>query len=122
VVTPPSELRRRPVVQLTGRIWHIPARLVRHARQRVLKISNDWPVEGSLPRLLAAAVRHARTRLTSIIDPCDTKEASPGAVGAGAHAGTPGSTTRPTAKSKQAPALKPGTSTISNQASGTLND
>ncbi len=25
------------------RIWHIPARLARHARQRVLKISADWP-------------------------------------------------------------------------------
>ena len=25
------------------RIWHIPARLARHARQRVLKISPDWP-------------------------------------------------------------------------------
>jgi len=28
---------------LRYRIWHIPARLVRHARQRVLKISPDWP-------------------------------------------------------------------------------
>jgi Transposase DDE domain group 1 len=25
------------------RIWHIPARLARHARQRLLKISADWP-------------------------------------------------------------------------------
>jgi Transposase DDE domain group 1 len=25
------------------RIWHIPARLARHARERVLKISPDWP-------------------------------------------------------------------------------
>jgi hypothetical protein len=25
------------------RIWHIPARLARHARQRILKISPDWP-------------------------------------------------------------------------------
>jgi hypothetical protein len=28
---------------LRYRIWHIPARLVRHARQRILKISTDWP-------------------------------------------------------------------------------
>jgi hypothetical protein len=25
------------------RLWHIPARLVRHARQRILKICPDWP-------------------------------------------------------------------------------
>jgi hypothetical protein len=28
---------------LRYRIWHIPARLVHHARQRILKISPDWP-------------------------------------------------------------------------------
>ena len=28
---------------LRYRIWHIPARLIRHARQRILKISPDWP-------------------------------------------------------------------------------
>ncbi len=28
---------------LRYRLWNIPARLVRHARQRVLKISPDWP-------------------------------------------------------------------------------
>jgi hypothetical protein len=28
---------------LRYRIWHIPARLARHARERVLKISPDWP-------------------------------------------------------------------------------
>jgi DDE family transposase len=28
---------------LRYRIWHIPARLARHARQRILKISPDWP-------------------------------------------------------------------------------
>jgi Transposase DDE domain group 1 len=28
---------------LRYRIWHIPARLARHARKRVLKISPDWP-------------------------------------------------------------------------------
>ena len=28
---------------LRYRVWHLPARLVHHARQRVLKISQDWP-------------------------------------------------------------------------------
>jgi hypothetical protein len=28
---------------LRYRVWHIPARLARHARERVLKISPDWP-------------------------------------------------------------------------------
>lgn len=28
---------------LRYRIWHIPARLARHARKRILKISPDWP-------------------------------------------------------------------------------
>jgi hypothetical protein len=28
---------------LRYRVWHIPARIVRHARKRVLKISPDWP-------------------------------------------------------------------------------
>jgi hypothetical protein len=28
---------------LRYRLWHIPARLVRHARKRILKISPDWP-------------------------------------------------------------------------------
>jgi hypothetical protein len=32
---------------LRYRIWHIPARLVRHARQRILKISPDWPWENA---------------------------------------------------------------------------
>src|SRR5258708_1947702 len=37
------ELRQRPAVQLTGRLWHLPARFVRHARARVLKLSPTWP-------------------------------------------------------------------------------
>ena len=28
---------------LRYRVWHLPARLARHARQRILKISPDWP-------------------------------------------------------------------------------
>ena len=28
---------------LRYRVWHLPARLARHARQRTLAISPDWP-------------------------------------------------------------------------------
>jgi hypothetical protein len=54
-----------------------------------------------VPRLLAAALRSASTRLTSTISPSDRKEAQPGAVGAGAHPGTPGGTTRPAQKANR---------------------
>jgi hypothetical protein len=36
-------LREADPGTLRYRIWHIPARLARHARERVLKISPDWP-------------------------------------------------------------------------------
>ena len=38
-----ADLREADPDTLRYRVWHIPARLVRHARQRVLKISPDWP-------------------------------------------------------------------------------
>jgi hypothetical protein len=37
------DLRDADPGTLRYRIWHIPARLARHARERVLKISPDWP-------------------------------------------------------------------------------
>jgi hypothetical protein len=37
------DLREASPDTLRYRIWHIPARLARHARQRILKISPDWP-------------------------------------------------------------------------------
>jgi hypothetical protein len=37
------DLRDASPDTLRYRIWHIPARLARHARQRVLKISPSWP-------------------------------------------------------------------------------
>ncbi|HEY2268504.1 MAG TPA: IS1380 family transposase, partial [Streptosporangiaceae bacterium] len=37
------DLRDADPDTLRYRIWHIPARLVRHARKRILKISPDWP-------------------------------------------------------------------------------
>jgi hypothetical protein len=61
-----------------------------------------------VPRLLAAAQRHARTKLTSINYPARTKGGPPGAVGAGADPGTPGSTPCLTAGSKQTQKPKPG--------------
>lgn len=47
-------------------------------------------MEGGVPELLAAALRAASTCLTSGISPAARKEAQPGAVGVGAHPGTPG--------------------------------
>ncbi len=38
-----DELRHADPDTLRYRIWHLPARLARHARQRVLSISRDWP-------------------------------------------------------------------------------
>ena len=38
-----QELRDADPETLRYRVWHIPARLSRHARERVLKISTDWP-------------------------------------------------------------------------------
>jgi hypothetical protein len=38
-----GELRDADPDTLRYRIWHIPARLARHARRRTLAISTDWP-------------------------------------------------------------------------------
>jgi len=38
-----DDLKEAEPDTLRYRIWHIPARLAHHARQRVLKISADWP-------------------------------------------------------------------------------
>ncbi len=37
------DLREADPETFRYRVWHIPARLARHARERVLKISPDWP-------------------------------------------------------------------------------
>jgi hypothetical protein len=37
------DLREADPDTLRYRIWHLPARLARHARERILKISPDWP-------------------------------------------------------------------------------
>jgi hypothetical protein len=38
-----ADLRDADPDTLRYRVWHIPARLARHARQRILAISPDWP-------------------------------------------------------------------------------
>jgi hypothetical protein len=38
-----EDLRDADPDTLRYRIWHLPARLTHHARQRILKISPDWP-------------------------------------------------------------------------------
>jgi Transposase DDE domain group 1 len=38
-----ADLREADPDTFRYRIWHIPARLARHARQRILAISPDWP-------------------------------------------------------------------------------
>jgi Transposase DDE domain group 1 len=38
-----GDLREAEPDTLRYRVWHLPARLARHARQWVLKISPDWP-------------------------------------------------------------------------------
>ena len=42
-----DELSNATPDTLRYRVWHIPARLARHARRRVLKISPDWPWTGA---------------------------------------------------------------------------
>ena len=65
---------------LRYRIWHLPARLVRHARKRILKISPDWPWNEAFLICWQPALRHPRAQLTSTNRPGDTEgeQARPG--------------------------------------------
>jgi hypothetical protein len=38
-----ADLKKAEPGTLRYRVWHLPARIVHHARQRILKISPDWP-------------------------------------------------------------------------------
>lgn len=58
------------------------------SRQRILKISPDWPWKEAF--LLAAAARDAHARLTSTIRHYHREGGRPGAVGAGARPGRAG--------------------------------
>jgi hypothetical protein len=65
---PPRPLRRRgPARSRPGHppFWHIPARLARHARQRILKISPDWPWKEAFLTCWQRLCAPASTRLTS---------------------------------------------------------
>lgn len=62
-----GDLKGHRAGHVPPRIWHIPARLARHARQRVLKLSPDEPVEGAFFRLLGAAVRRAASANLGLI-------------------------------------------------------
>jgi hypothetical protein len=72
-----EDLRDAAPDTLRYRIWHLPARLARHARERVLKTSPDWPWKDAFltcwQRLCAlpAPARPARTT------PATRKEAWP---------------------------------------------
>ena len=44
-----EDLREAEPDTLRYRVWHIPARLARHARQRILKISPRWPWKKAFP-------------------------------------------------------------------------
>jgi hypothetical protein len=115
-------LREADPDTLRYRIWHIPARLARHARQRTLTISPDWPWKEAFlacwQRLCALPAPALPARTT----PPTRKEDQPGAVGAGAHPGTPGTAARPPPPAKQTPHPKPGNGTISNRTSEAMND
>ena len=67
-----AELRDANPDTLRYRVWHLPARLARHARQRTLAISGLAMGTG-VPDLLAAALHPARTDLTSTNNPSDTE-------------------------------------------------
>jgi hypothetical protein len=77
---------------------------------------------GGVPRLLEQALRNPRTSLTTTNSTSDTEGGPPGTVGAGATPGTPGAPLSPPLQNKPGIRLKTGSSTISNQTSGHLND
>ena len=56
-----ADLRDADPDTLRYRVWHLPARLARHARQRTLAISRDRPWKEAFLALLAAALRPAST-------------------------------------------------------------
>jgi hypothetical protein len=43
-----EDLRDADLDTLRYRVWHLPVQFVRHARQRVLEISPDWPWEDAM--------------------------------------------------------------------------
>ena len=66
-------LREADPDTLRYRVWHIPARLARHARERVLKISPDWPWKDAFLTCWQRLLRPASTRLISTTIPSGAK-------------------------------------------------
>jgi hypothetical protein len=63
---------------LRYRLWHLPARLVRHARRRILKIPDTWPWRDGVHHLLATPHRPARrTHLNFLNPPAEQERRNP---------------------------------------------
>ena len=118
-----ADLREADPDTLRYRIWHIPARLARHARAAHPEDQPGLALEGGVPHLLAAALRPASTRLTSTNHPQRHERRHSPARSEPVRTRAPRAAPRDRRPdSKQTPHPKPGTSTISNRTSGTLND
>ena len=117
-----QELRDANPPTLRYRVWHLPARLARHARQRILTISRDWPWTEAFLACWQPALRPARTRLTSTDSTIDTERRPPRRGRSRCHPGTPGAPPTPPHKNKTGIHLKTGAGTVSNQTSRCLND
>ena len=94
-------LREADPDTLRYRVWHLPARLARHARQRTLAISPDWPWADAFLDLLAAALYPARTRLTSTNSSDDRKEPQSRRGRSRCAPGHPGNPAHPRPKDKR---------------------
>ena len=89
------DLRDADPDTLRYRIWHIPARLARHARSASSRSAPTGPgrTRSSPAGSGSAPCQHPPDQHEPA--PATRKEDHPGAVGAGAHPGTPGTTARP---------------------------
>ena len=94
------DLREATPDTLRYRVWHIPARLARHARAADPQDQPRLALEGRVPHLLAAALRTARTRLTSTNNPSDAKGGPPRRGRSRCAPGHPGNTAHPRPQSK----------------------
>jgi hypothetical protein len=106
---------------LRYRLWALPARLARHARQRVLKISRTWPWKEAFLACWQRLCAPDGTRLTSHPVPATRKGATPGAVGAGASPSTSGSTVTHRKSTNQTPQPKTGTTQSVTSPASPLN-
>jgi DDE family transposase len=75
---------------LRYRIWRLPARLARHARKRILRISPDWPRKDAFLTCWQRLCDLSAPGWPAPVIPPARKEDKPGAAGAGADPGTPG--------------------------------